>query len=47
MLLRRAKRGASGKALTNIVMKPYWITEKQKQNQFNSGYLTVCVSNAI
>jgi hypothetical protein len=26
MLLRSAKSGAKGKALTKIVMKPYWIT---------------------
>ena len=26
MLLARAKKGARGKAETNMVMKPYWMT---------------------
>ncbi len=26
-LLRRANRGARGKATTKMVMKPYWMTE--------------------
>jgi hypothetical protein len=29
MLLIRANNGARGKAATNIVTKPYWITEKE------------------
>lgn len=34
ILLSRANRGASGKAATNNVTNPYWITENQRNGIF-------------